>query len=410
MKTGYTLLAIILIASAAAKAQVVPAVGPVPMRVPMVSGTLRANLRYTQSAQFYGHDDVAQSASASGEVAYASPSQKRPFSLTYSGGKMWNLSGTNGESGYFQHLMASQGFLGRNWAFTIGDDVSYMPQAPTTGFSGIPGVGDLPSQTTPSQTILTRNTRSIYNTVSPSYTHSLNHATSLSLSGSYAILRFPDGNGLETDTWQVGPQITRRLNALNSIFAEYSYSRFSYPGYSITMETHAAQFGGLRKWNRRFTTSASAGPEWVQGSNRVQIPSSTGLQVNADASYQARSTTATVGYSQGTTGGAGAIMSFGTRSYDAMAGLSQQVGRDLSLSATGGYMRTRELELNGVTNSEYGGFSATRKLGRYFNVFANYTVTKQLSSSVLEANAIHGVSQYISFGIGYSPREIHFRQ
>lgn len=376
----------------------------------MVSGTLRYDLRYTQNAQFYGNDDVAQSAIASGEMVYASSSERRPFNLTYSGGEIWNISGHNGESGVFQHLAVSQDFLRRNWSFILNEDVSYMPQSPTTGFSGIPGVGNLPSPTMPSQTILTRHTRSVYNTVSPSYTHSLNYATSLSLSGSYEILRYPDGNGLETNEFQVGPQITRRLNALNSIFAQYSYSRFSYPGYSITMETQAAQFGGQRKWNRRFSTSASLGPEWVQGSNSMRIPSSAGLEANVGASYQARSTTATLGYSQGTTGGAGAIMSFGTRSYNAMAELTQQLEKELSISATGGYMRTRELELNGVTNSEYVGVSATRKFGRYCNVFANYTITRQLSSSVLAANALHGVSQFVSFGIGYSPREIHFRR
>lgn len=409
MRTGYTLLAIFLAAGTVAKAQVVPAVTPGPNRLPVVSGTLRANLSYSQNAQFYDNR-TTQSAIASGEVAYASPSQIRPFSLAYTGGDMWNYSGKNGESGVFQHLMASQGILGRDWTFSLGDNVSYMPQAPTSGFSGIPGVGNLPTSSTPSQTILTLHTRSVDNTVNSSYTHRLNHATSLSGNGSYEIERFPDGNGLETNQWQVGPQVTRRLNALNSIFGQYSYSRFSYPGYTITMQTQAAQFGGQRNWNRRLSTSASAGPEWTQGSDSAQIPSSTGLSVKANAFYQARSMTATLNYSQGTTGSAGAIQSFGTRSSNATAGLARQFGRDLSISATGGYMRTQGVKQAGVTNSEYGSVSATRKLGRYFNVFANYNVTKQLSSSVLSANAIRGVSQNINFGIGYSPREIHFRQ
>jgi hypothetical protein len=409
MRQGYTLLAIFFIASAVTEAQVVPAVTPGPNRLPVVSGTLRIDLRYSQTAQIYSNE-TTQSAVASGEVTYASPSERRPTTLTYSGGDMWNFSGVGGESGVFQHLLVSQGILGRNWSWSISDDVSYMPQSPTTGFSGIPGVGNLPTPTTPSQTILTLNTRSVDNLVNSSYTHSLNHATSLSINGSYGILRFPDGNGLETNQWEAGTQITRRLNAHNSIFGEYSYSRYGYPGYTITMGTQSAQFGVQRTWNRRFSTSASVGPEWTQGSDSAQIPSSTEVAANANATYQARSTIAFLGYSQGTAGSSGAISSFGTHNYDAIAGVTRQIGRNLSLGGSGGYMRTRGLKLAGVTNSEYGGVSATQRLGRYFTVFANYTATKQLSSSVLSMNAIHGVSQAISFGIGYSPREIHFRK
>jgi hypothetical protein len=238
----------------------------------------------------------------------------------------------------------------------------------------------------------------------------LGHATSLSVSGSYGIQRFPDGYGLETNQWQVGSQITRRLNVRNSIFGAYSYTRYSYPGYTITMETKSAQFGGQRSWSRRFTTSASVGPEWSSGSDSAQIPSSTGVSANASATYQARSTTASLSYSQGTSGSSGAIASFGTRNYDAMASVTRQLNRSLSINGSGGYMRTRSLKLAGVTNSEYGGVSATQKLGRYFSVFANYTASRQLSSSVLSEKAIHGATQTVSFGIEYSPREWRFRR
>jgi hypothetical protein len=417
MRTCYPLLAIFFIASAATEAQVVPAVTPGPTMLPVISGTLHFDLRYSQTAQFY-NNETTQSAVASGDAAYASPSLTHPTTLVYSGGDMWNFSGNNGESGVFQHLAVSQGVLMRHCTFSVSDDVSYMPQSPTTGFSGIPGVGSLPSSSTSSQSILTLNSRSVYNTVNASYTQRLNHATSLSLNGSYEIMRFPDNNGLESNQWEVGPQITRRLTARNSIFGQYSYSRSSYPGYTITMETQSLQFGGQRQWSRRFSTSASAGPEWVHGSDSAQIPSSSGLEVNANATYQAKSTTASLSYSQATQASAGALASFGTRNYDTMAGLTRQFGRDLSVNATAAYMRTRGLDVvntasskyTGVTNSEYGGVSATRKLGRYFDVFASYTASKQLSSSALSAKAIHGVSQTVTFGIGYSPREMHFRK
>ena len=223
-------------------------------------------------------------------------------------------------------------------------------------------------------------------------------------------MRYPDGNGLETNSLQAGPQLTRRLNALNSISGQYSYSRFSYIGSTVTMETQTAQFSYTRTWTRRLTTSAGAGPEWIQSSTSI-IPSSTGLSANANGSYAARTMTATLGYSRATPGGAGVANLMGVHNDDIYAGLSHQQGRNLTFSATGGYMRTRGLlQSSGVTNGKFGGLSATRQCGRYIVIFANYTATQQFDSSALPSTAISGLSHVVGFGLGYSPREVHLRK
>ncbi|MGB9406586.1 MAG: hypothetical protein WCA89_03565 [Terracidiphilus sp.] len=415
MRPCPTLLAILFIVSATTRAQVVPAAtGPAGLPV---SGTLHYDLRYSQTAQFYGGPggDVQRSV-ASGEVAYANASATHPLTLTYSGGDMWNITGTSEGTGVFQHLLVSQGILRHAWTFSLSDDVSYMPQAPTTGFSGIPGVGILPVlPVVPVQPILTLNTRSVNNTASPNFTHRLDHTTNLSIGGSYNTLRFPDGNGLDIDTLQAGPQITRRLNALNSISGQYSFSRISYPGYtSFTMETQSALFGSQRTWNRHLNTNVAAGPQWIQSSDSALIPSSIDFTVKASATYGTKSTSAMLSYSRAVTGGSGVPSQFGTHNDDVNASFTQQLGRNLTISATSAYMRTQGLQLGlpqiGVINAEYGGVAATRRLSRYIIVFANYTATHQSSSSVLPANAINGLSQVVSFGVGYSPRETHFRK
>ncbi len=410
MKVRPTILVILLVAVAAAKAQVVPAVnGPRPLAV---SGTLSYDLRYSQTAQFYGGSQGdAQRSVASGELTYANLSESRPFGLTYSGGDMWNISGNYGGTGVFQHMLVSQGLKGRQWSLGLSDNVSYLPQTATTGFSGIPGVGSLPREPDqPSQTILALNTRSIYNALRPDFTHRLNYATSLSVFGSYAILRFPDGNGLETDQLQVGPQITRRLNALNSISGQYSYSRFSYPGQASIMEIQSAPFGFTRTWNRRLSTNVSLGPEWTRPSGDLQIPSSTSLTVNANVNYETRHGSAALSYSQATTGGAGVATEIGVRNHDLRGALTRQFGRNLTVSASGAYMRTQGLRQAGVTNGKYGGAGVTQRLGKSIILFANYSAIQQSSSYALPTNAINGLSQVIGFGIGYSPREMHFKK
>jgi hypothetical protein len=127
-------------------------------------------------------------------------------------------------------------------------------------------------------------------------------------------------------------------------------------------------------------------------------------------SYAAKSGTATLSYTQAASGGAGVTTQVGVNNKDISAALSRQQGKNLSLSVTGSYMRTGGLQQTGVTNAEYGGVSATRRLGRYIVASANYTAIYQSTSSSLPANAVSGLSQVIGFSLGFSPREKRFKK
>jgi hypothetical protein len=228
-------------------------------------------------------------------------------------------------------------------------------------------------------------------------------------------MRFPDGNGLDTDSVQANAQITRRLDARNSISGQYVYAHSSFPEYAIlTMDTQSALFGYQRTWNRQLKTSVSVGPQWVRGSDSLLVPPSTNLAMNASANYSVRSTTAVVSYFRGTSGGTGEASEVGTHNDDVSGGITQLYGRNLTVSATGAYMRTQGLGVQSnqtvVTNTEFGGVSASRRLGRYFNVFANYTAIQQSSNYGLSANVVNGLSQVIGFGVAYSPRDINLKR
>src|SRR5271169_296727 len=138
MKTVCKLLGIFFIACAAAHAQVVPAAtGP---GGPAVSGNLHYALRYSQSAESGSSLGDWQTSSSSVSLDYANDNPRRPFSLNYGGGYTWTLTGPTYSTGLFQHLLLSQGIVWSKWNVMVSDDVSYRPQAPTTGFSGIPGI------------------------------------------------------------------------------------------------------------------------------------------------------------------------------------------------------------------------------------------------------------------------------
>jgi len=405
-------MAILLSISASTRAQVAPAAtGPAspggPPGLP-VNGTLHYSLNYTQTAQFYGGTQGdRQTSGVNGEVAFIT-TKAHPFALTYSGGDMWTISGAGGGSGVYQHLLASQGFVLHTWLFNLNDNVSYTPQAPTTGFSGIPGVGSLPGEPgAPTEPILTLNTRSIRNQASANYRHDLNYETSFSMGGNYAILNFPDGNGLDIDQEQVQPQMNWRLNALNSVSAQYMYSRFSYLGSTFAMGTQSAQFSYLRVWNRRLNTNIDLGPEWIHSSNDSIVPSSTGFTANAGIVYQTRSTSATLNYFRATTGGTGVGTLIGIHNNDASLELSHTYGRNLTVGASGSYLCTQGLLQTGVTNGKFGGVNATQRLGEYITASASYTAIQQSSSQTLTTNTLNGLYQVISFSIAYHPREKH---
>ena len=384
------------------------------------SGMLRYDLRYAQTAQFGGYQDGQQRIYASGDASYVNTGKRLPFSIQYGGGYGWVWAGPPSAGNDFQHLSLSQGMVGRTWNLMVSDSVSYTFETPTTGFSGVPGTGEpiggTGTTTPPDQTILTLNTRLVDNFTTIRFGHSLDSATTLNLGGSSGQMRFIDQNGQDIDTWMADAGVTRRLNARNSFSGQYSLSRFNYVGsFQVAnaeqisdSQANTLQFSLSRQWNPHLVTSASVGPQWISSSNSAILPSSTRISANALASDTFRFGTASLMYTRGTTGGSGYML--GAESDIAMASFVRSFGKNLTIGVTGSYMRTAGLSNNGVTSGEYGGAQATRKLGRYFNVFASYTAIDQSSSLLNVPNVLNTLWQTIGFGIGYSPREIRLKK
>jgi hypothetical protein len=408
MKTTLTLLAFFFTIATAAHAQTAP-------EATAGAAELHYSARYSQNAEFYGGSlGDSENAILSGNVEYANGFKRRPFTLTFSGGYSWNIAGTSYGDGLFENLLLSQGIVGRKWNIQVSDNISYLNEAPITGFSGVPGTGEPISGPNPSppssQTILTLNTRTVSNMVSGEFEHSLNFATALSVGGGSELLRYPDGNGLDINAQTANAGLTRRLNARSSLSGQYSFTDYSYPGNNpaqsvSSLVTNAAFFGYQRVWNRRITTSFSVGPEWLASSNSALVPSSTSVAGNATASDQFRFGSASLNYTRGVSGGGGYLV--GAEVDTVSAGFSREFERKLTIGTTGGYFRTSALGNGGEVSSRYGAAMATLRLSRYLTTFASYTATDQSSDYSLPSNALTGLWQVVSFGIGYSPREKH---
>jgi len=406
MKTTLALLAFLFTVAIAAYAQTSP-------EATAGTAVLNYSARYSQSAQFYGGSlGNSQNATLSGNVDYANGFKRRPFTLTFGGGYSWNIAGTSYGDGLFENLSLSQGIVGRKWNLEVSDNISYFKEAPVTGFSGVPGTGEPISGSNLSPpsglTIFTLDTRTVINMVSGEFEHSLNFATSLSVGGGSELMRYPDGNGLDTNAQMVNAGLTRRLNARSSVSGQYSFAESSYPGNNPALPisnfvTSEAFFGYQRAWNRQISTSVSVGPEWISSSNSAIVPSSTTVAGSASFSDQFRFGSVSANYSRATSGGGGFLVGAVVNSVS--AGFAREFERRLSVNLTGGYTRTSALDNGGDVGGKFGAALATLRLSRYLTAFASYTATDQSSDYSLPTNALTGLWQVASFGIGYSPRE-----
>ncbi len=406
MKTTLKLLAFLITVAAAAHAQVAP-------EAKAGTAELHYSVRYAQNAEFFGSSlGDSQNSVLSGNLDYRNGVKRLPFALTYGGGYGWNIAGTDYDDGLFQHLLLSQAIVGRDWNIRASDNVTYLSMAPTTGFSGVPGTGEPVGEPNPSppssQTILTLNTRTVNNVVSGEFEHSLNYPTALSIGGNSELLRYPDGNGLNTNSQTANALLTRRFDARNSLSGQYLFSNYSYPGNNPSqaisgLVTNSALFGYQRAWSRRITTSASIGPQRIESSNSAVVPSSTRFTGSANIDDHFRFESAGLNYTHSASGGGGFL--FGAEVDSVSANFSRKFERKLSIGLTGGYSRTSALDNEGEINARFGAAMATLRLSPCLTAFANYTAMDQSTSYALPANALMRLQQVISFGIAYSPRE-----
>jgi hypothetical protein len=370
------------------------------------SNSFNYALRYSQSAQFGGSYGNWHTAAPSAEMQYASRAKRAPFNLHYAGGYSWTLAGPEYSTGWFQRLSVGQVISVGKWQASLSDDVSYLPQAPVTGFLGIPGIGEpigTPTPPSSNQTVLTLGTYALNNDSSVNVSRILTGAYSMGAEGAYALLRFPDGNGLDTNTASVQGHLTRRLNARNRLSAQYIYTGSDYPESNFTFYTNSAMGIYERSWSRSLHTSIALGPLWINNSLPRLIPPSTMLSVDASVNQDfRRQGSFSLNYHRGAGGGSGYMLG---QTFDAVsAGYSRDFKRTLTFEMSAGYNRSTPLTQRGVIESEYGGIQVHRHFGPHVSAFINYTLLTQSANMALPGNVVQHPWQTISFGTAFEPR------
>lgn len=393
-----------------AGAQVEPAATTRPGN-PTPPGNLNYSIRYSQFAEFGGDLGDTQDSTLSGSATYSNGKDRRPFTLQYGGGYTWTISGPAYVTGFFHHLLIAQGLDWNRWNLSLSDDVSYSPEAPMFGFTGIPGTGEPITEpiSTPSsnESILTLNTHVVNNTASGALGRSLTNTIGLNCGGSYGLIRFPDSDGIDIDNLAGNCGVQWRQDARNTIMSSYQHSEFSYPDLDFSFRTNTVYLGFERVWNRKISSNISAGPQWSTSSMSDVVPSTVGVAINAGLNYQYARNSAAVSYSRGVSNGGGFLV--GAETDTAFADYSRQLSGKATLGLVVSYVRTAQLQAAGVVTGKDGEIQLARQLGRYFSMFANYSVVAQSSSASLPGNALGQIYQMAGFGIGFSPRQERLR-
>ncbi len=405
-----------------ARAQVAESVvqpGP-GFHLPTLGGSLTYALSASESVSsgIYQQGGPAVSSNVSGDAAYISESPTHPFSVIYSGAVL--AANANQPTTVAQNLGLSQVLSTRQFRFTLTDQVNYLPLSPTTGLSGIAGLGDMgtnPPVTGPvtGQNPLTGYSPRVNNSTTLGVVGRLTGKTSLTGSGSFVMQRFTgdagQSAGLVDSNNAVGSLgASHTLDARSSLGASYTRSKITYsPDTSASaFNVEGLNFNYSRQLTRSFGLDASVGPQWVKTSASGGN-SSLNLATDIVAHYTNRATTAVATYVRGTNSGFGVTPGGFSDSIDSSA--SRRFFHVWNGAVTVNYTRTANpagLGLPGFSLDTFvAGVQASRGINRTLSTFASYNAQHQSAGGVASTSgAFRGLYQVFAFGVTYSPRTV----
>lgn len=371
----------------------------------------------------------------SGTVGYGGNNPRFPFSMLYAGGLLLtNFDQASAQT--YQNATVSQGFvITPRMNFSVSDSVSYLPQSPTTGYSGIPGVGDLgtigPAQG-PAGGILTYYGKRVSNSLNGGLERKLTASTSISGSAGWDILRFVDGVGVDTTSLSGSAALNHRLNGRTTVSGNVTYAIFTFGNYgpltdpfglsNLSIQTRGANLAVSRLLTRSLTLSASGGPQFINSSNSTLAPPRTTASGSVGLTYVHKITTASFSYARGASGGSGVQQ--GSLMDTVSASVSRAYGHDWQASITGNYTHSdalitnalvnRYLGVNGTYNTVFAGVQVSHRLGVHTSMYAGYTVQQQSGSnsvgSVNSPTVFNGVANIFSIGITWTPQSTRLGQ
>jgi hypothetical protein len=307
--------------------------------------------------------------------------------LNYSGGGYFSTDSTQG-NGTYQQLGFVQSFEWQRWQLQFFDEFAYLPST-QFGFGGLSGIGipgiggslspgapGLGGNFVPDQSVLTSTGPRYSNSFATQANFSISPRSSITLIGSYGLLRFTDPGNIDNDDEIGSVGYNYAITRKDTLGVLYRFTAFHYTGLSQAIGDHVFNLAYGRKITGRLGISLFAGPEIT--TFRIPIGTETSRMngsFGASVSYGFEKGGATLGYTHGTTGGSGVLV--GASGDQANANVTRRLTRVWSAQGNFGYGRNHGFTVNGVDapvyNSFYVGGGFDRPIGRTASVTFGYT-------------------------------------
>jgi len=336
--------------------------------------------------------------------------QNANLNVNYSGGGRIYDTNQSGANGIFQRLTFSTGFMVRRFQITVNDSFSYSPESngsiggigggsfggvfggglggsiPGSGFSGLGTGGSflLPG-TLPNQTILAGQDKRWSNTIGGSVNYALSPRNSLTFAGSYGMLRFIDGNFIDSNSFQGQAGFSRQLNAADSLGFSYGVSLVRFVGVSDKIDSHSFRLNYGRRITGRTAIQLFVGPQVSLFSNpNSGSDTRVNWAMSASVLHNFGRMNANIRYFHGITGGSGVFI--GAQTDRVQVGLSRTFGRYWSASFGGGFARNENLQQTSLLplQRHFYAFDANahigHPIGRHGSISLFYTFTRQTTN------------------------------
>ena len=330
-----------------------------------------------------------------GTVSLLEAWNRSQLSVNYTGGGNFSSDKSQGNDS-FQQLGLVQAFDWRRWHLTFIDQFSYLPQT-QFGFGAAsdlasPGIGGSLGPSLPSLQPNYQPNQSIFTSIGPRYSnsitaeiaYSISPRGSVTVSGSYGILRFVEAGNIDTNDTILSIGYNYALSRKDTVGILYRFSAYRYVGNPQAFNDDVAQLAYGRKITGRMALQLFAGPEVTifrvpLGGADHKISGSGG----ANLTYAFRRSNLSLTYNHGVGGGSGQFT--GATSDQAEGTIDHQLSRIWNGSINFGFARTASLGISSASqasqtfDSWFAGGGLSRPLGRNANFTFAYTAYIQNS-------------------------------
>lgn len=330
-----------------------------------------------------------------GNLSLLETGRHSQLSLNYSGGGTFSTNKALGRE-YYHQLGVMQNFSWSRWQLQLFDQFSYLPD-PQFGFGGganlgVPGISGslgpplpgLQGNYVPSQSIFTSFGTRYSNAFAAQVIYALSPRGSVTVSGSYGILRFLQAGSVDTDDEIASLGYDYALTRQDTVGLVYRFSGYHYSGNPQAIGDHAFHVAYGRKITAKLALQLFGGPDVITfrvpiGGATDRVSGSGGGSLN----YAIKRGTISLSYTHAVSGGSGVLTGSTTDTLE--SDLGHQLGRVWSGHIDFGFARNGSFG-TGVSqnaqdyNSWFAGGGLSRPMGRDASFSFGYTARIQTAN------------------------------